>query len=329
MSLANNKLIKLLGIATPIIGAPMAGASGGYITAEQIQKEIEVARQAFGSDSQLPLRIGVGFLCWRLERDEAQGEKELNVALDSHVTAIWLSFGEKLPKWIQQVRDHDRANGRKTIIFVQVPSAEDALVASRDWKVDVIVAQAFILMPGIEAGGHGFGNAPSMKSLITSILSIIPEDGPSVVGAGGLATGKDVAELLSLGAAGAVLGTRFLLTPESLYSDSHKQALVVAESTTSVRSMAFDQARDTLGWPSGVDGRGLRNATVDDYEKGEDIQVLRSKFQEAARNNDVSRAIVWAGTGVGDMRSIKPARELVQELNQECLAYLQSNAVQP
>lgn len=80
-----------------------------------------------------------------------------------------------------------------------------------------------------------------------------------IVGAGGLATGAQVAELLALGAAGAVLGTRFLMTPESLYNDAQRQALAAADSTASVRTMAFDQVRGTLGWPSGVDGRGLRN----------------------------------------------------------------------
>lgn len=140
-----------------------------------------------------------------------------------------------------------------------------------------------------------------------------------------------MAELLALGAAGAVLGTRFLMTPESLYTDAQKQALAAAKSTASVRTMAFDQARGTLGWPSGVDGRGLRNgqsccscqwsldgayvvllslcaATVDDYERGEDINILRSKFQEAVRNNDMNRAIVWAGTGVGLIKDVKPAK---------------------
>lgn len=101
-----------------------------------------------------------------------------------------------------------------------------------------------------------------MRSLIASILSVVPANGPAVIGAGGLATGRHVAELLGLGAAGAVLGTRFLLTPESLYSDAHKQALVAAGSSSSVRSMAFDQARGTLGWPSGVNGRGLHNGGI-------------------------------------------------------------------
>jgi len=98
--------------------------------------------------------------------------------------------------------------------------------------------------------------------LVASILSVAPGNGPAVIGAGGLAIGRHVAELLGLGAAGAVLGTRFLLTPESLYSDAHKQALVAADSSSSIRSMAFDQARNALSWPSGVDGRGLRNGGI-------------------------------------------------------------------
>lgn len=98
--------------------------------------------------------------------------------------------------------------------------------------------------------------------MIASILSVVPGNGPAVIGAGGLATGRHVAELLGLGAAGAALGTRFLLTPESLYSDAHKQALVAADSSSSIRSIAFDQALNVLGWPSGVDGRGLHNGEI-------------------------------------------------------------------
>ncbi|KAF9449943.1 2-nitropropane dioxygenase [Macrolepiota fuliginosa MF-IS2] len=301
------------------LGGGFGFVGAGYETAEQLGREMEIARQALVADRNSPLRIGVGFLCWRLEADELQGEKLLQTVLNNHVVAIWLAFGSNLPKWIQFVRDHDAANGGKTIIFVQLSSVEETLVAIHDWKVDVIVAQ------GIEAGGHGASYAPPLKSLIPSILSITPDDGPAIVGAGGLATGGHVAELLTLGAAGAVLGTRFLMTPESLYTESQQQALAAAESTASIRTMAFDQARGTLGWPSGVDGRGLRNATVDDYERGEDIGVLRSKFQEAVRDNDTNRTIVWAGAGVALMKDVKPAKEVTQELHQECLAHLKDS----
>lgn len=90
--------------------------------------------------------------------------------------------------------------------------------------------------------------------LIMSAISSVP-----IVAAGGVATGAQVASFLTLGASGVALGTRFLLCPESLYSDVQRHALISADSSSSVRTMAFDHARNTLGWPKGVDGRGLRN----------------------------------------------------------------------
>lgn len=48
--------------------------------------------------------------------------------------------------------------------------------------------------------------------------------------------------------------------------------------------------------------------TVNDYDNGEDIGVLRSKFMEAARTDDTDRIIVWAGSGVGLMNKIQPAK---------------------
>jgi nitronate monooxygenase len=96
-------------------------------------------------------------------------------------------------------------------------------------------------------------------TLLPLILANTPANGPIIIGAGGVADGSQVAALLTLGASGAVLGTRFLLSPESLYSDAQRKVLVEANSSQSVRTMAFDEARGTVGWPKGIDGRGIRN----------------------------------------------------------------------
>lgn len=115
------------------------------------------------------------------------------------------------------------------------------------------------LSSGIEAGGHGASYAPPLLTLVPEILAVAPVGGPPILGAGGLANGAHIASLLTLGASGVVLGTRFLLSPESLYTDKQRQALIAANSDASVRTMAFDHARNTLEWPRGIDGRGLRN----------------------------------------------------------------------
>jgi len=175
---------------------------------------------------------------------------------------------------------------------------------------------------GVESGGHGAGYALPVLNLVPLILSAMPAEGPPILAAGGLANGDHIAAMLTLGAAGTVLGTRFLLAYESLYSDVQRKALVGANSELSVRSMAWDHARETLGWPAGVDGRGLRNSTVEDFENKVNIETLKTKFKEGVKNQDPDRIIVWAGTGVGQMNQTQTAKSIVEELHRECLESL-------
>lgn len=162
------------------------------------------------------------------------------------------------------------------------------------------------ILAGNESGGHGYDSAPPLFTLVSSILAALPKDGPPLLAAGGLVTGSQVASLLVLGAAGAVLGTRFLMTPESLYSDAQKKVLVAAKSDMTVRTLAFDRARGTLGWPEGVDGRGLYNHTVKDVDDGVDIAIVKEKFEQGVRDGDPSRMLVWSGMGIGliDRKSV-------------------------
>jgi len=175
---------------------------------------------------------------------------------------------------------------------------------------------------GVESGGHGAGYALPLLNLLPLILSAMPADAPPILAAGGLANGGHLAAVLTLGAAGAALGTRFLLAYESLYSDAQRRALVGAKSEMSVRSMAWDHARETLGWPAGVDGRGLRNSTVEDFDNRVDIETLKTKFREGVKNEDTDRIIVWAGTGVGQMSRTQSAKSIVEELHRECEEHL-------
>ena len=241
----------------------------------------------------------------------------LSSALKSRVQAVWFAFGDDLGQWVKFVRDW----GDKTLIFIQISNVEEAKKAIYEWKADVIVAQGALSdlswwtyshessISGIESGGHGNGAAPPLLSLISSVLSLSPiRHGPPVLGAGGLAHGGHVAALLAMGASGGVLGTRFLLTPESLYSNAQKSALLAATSSSTIRTMAFDRARGTLGWPRGINGRALLNDTVRDDDNGVDIEIIKTKFLAAVEKEDAKRMVIWAGTGVGEMNVIKEAR---------------------
>jgi len=110
-----------------------------------------------------------------------------------------------------------------------------------------------------------------------------------------------------------------LVAPESLYTDAQRKALVQASGNPTVRTMAFDHARGTLGWPEGVDGRALRNATVDDFDAGVDKDIIKTKFLESSQRQDPARMLVWAGTGVTLISQVQPAKDIVQDLHRECL----------
>lgn len=335
----NTSLTRLLGINTPVVAAPMAGASGGalaanvtaagafgflaagYLDETSLRKEISLARSILNLPDSDRLPVGVGYLAWKLEKSTvAEAEDMLNTALDNHVQAMWLAFGVRLDEWIRYIRSYDKIHRRSnpTLIFVQVSSVEEALVAVENWKVDVIVAQ------GNESGGHGYGSAPPLLTLIPSILQCLREDAPPLLAAGGLNNGCHIAALLALGAAGAVLGTRFLATPESLYTNPQKNALITAKSESTIRTMAFDRARGTQDWPAGVDGRALYNNTVKDLDEGADISVVREKFKKSVSEGDPDRMLVWAGTGVGLISEIKDARAVVQELHHDTVERLKA-----
>jgi len=334
-------LTQLLGIQTPIIAAAMAGASGGalaaqvasaggfgflsagYDSADSLKKEVAIARNILHTEQDQTLRVGVGFLVWLLEKDPSKAEELISIALENRVQAVWFSFGEDIGRWVKFVREHDPRAGTKDAskIFIQLSTVQELKVAITEWNADVIVVQ------GNEAGGHGLNASLPLLSLFPLLAKVASElNGPPLLAAGGLAAGSQIASLLTLGASGVVMGTRFLLSPESLYSDPQRDALLAADSSSSVRTMAFDYARSTLGWPKGIDGRGLRNATVDDYESGLDVNIVREKFAESARKGEKDRFVVWAGSGVGLMSKILPAKDIVTELHTECLQYLQRGA---
>lgn len=60
-----------------------------------------------------------------------------------------------------------------------------------------------------------------------------------------------------------------------------------------VRTRRFDEARGTLGWGEGVDGRGVRNWTSEREGGGG-----REEYEVAVKEGDVTRIVTWAGESV-------------------------------
>ena len=67
-----------------------------------------------------------------------------------------------------------------------------------------------------------------------------------------------MAAALALGAAGAVMGTRFAATRESMYSEEKKQRYLSAKASDTHRTRLYDDL-GAVAWPAGVDGRTISN----------------------------------------------------------------------
>ncbi|MGH3413994.1 MAG: NAD(P)H-dependent flavin oxidoreductase [Marmoricola sp.] len=118
-------------------------------------------------------------------------------------------------------------------VVAQVGTGPEATRAV-GWGVDALIAQAR------EAGGHLLGRFPATEAM-ASVSGVA--DGRPVFLAGGIATRPDVERALDAGAAGAVAGTRFLLTGESGAHPLYQQRVLAARHTIETSLFGF-------GWPA-------------------------------------------------------------------------------
>ena len=139
-----------------------------------------------------------------------------------------------------------------------------------------------------------------------AVLIALP-DGPLIVAAGGIATGTQIASILTMGADGVVLGTRFLFTHECGWSPEKKEVLINADLSSTTRSLAFDEVNKTMGWPDKCDGRAIANKIMDDHKEGLALDERLQRFEESAAKGEKDRLVVWAGVGAGLTNEIKNA----------------------
>jgi nitronate monooxygenase len=309
-----------LGIEHPVLLAPMdlvsdgrlaaavsaAGGLGilgaGYGEATWLARELEVLAQS-------GRRWGVGFITWSL----ATQPHLLDLVLERRPVAVMLSFGDPAP-WVDRIH----AAGALALCQVQsIASARQAVAAG----ADILVAQ------GTEGGGPG-----ASRGLVTLLPEIVDAvaDGRPVVAAGGIADGRGLAAALMLGAAGALLGTRFYATEEAAGSRAAKQRICEAGGDDTARSIVFDISRRRV-WPPPYTGRCIRNdhaqrwigREVELLQRAEEIAPAYARAREA---EDFDVAAVIAGEASGLVNEVVPVAAVMQRLTGQAEALLRDGA---
>lgn len=140
--------------------------------------------------------------------------------------------------------------------------------------------------------------------MLQAVLQAVP-NGPPILAAGGISTGSQIAALLTMGASGVALGTRFLFTHECAFSNDMKSVLVDAGLDATTRSYAFDEVRGITAWPKGNDGRAIANDIISDYRKELSLETRVKKYHEGNSKGEKERLIIWAGVGAGLVKDIR------------------------
>lgn len=161
-----------------------------------------------------------------------------------------------------------------------------------------------------------------------AIVDLASERAPDaiVVAAGGIADGRGVAAALMLGASGALIGTRFYASVESLAHEKAKARLAAASGDDTLRTTTVDIVR-RLDWPREFTARVLRNDFVERWHGKEAalaqaVEAEGERYRRAAERGDFSTAIVFGGEAADLVTDAPPAGEIVARLIEEAEAAL-------
>ena len=233
--------------------------------------------------------------------------------------------------------------GSMTKIAPIVSTGKAARIITKLWTKKYDRLPDLVIVEGPEAGGHlGFSPKelalpvlPDLKTLVSDVLEALKPFEEAfrkkvpVVAAGGIFTGRDIADYLKLGASGVQMATRFVATEECDAHPNFKQAYVDATEET-VKIVVS---------PLGMPGRAIENAHVRKVEtEGKPInkcfRCLRACDPKTAPycitealvkavKGDVEDGLVFIGSTGSRVQKIVPVRTLMDELVSEAEAALE------
>jgi nitronate monooxygenase len=304
------RFTELFSVRHPIALAPMAGSAGGALAAavsnggglglvggglgdpDWLDRELAIAAERTSEP------WGVGFLSW------AVGPAAVERALERGPHAVMLSFGDPRP-----LAGPVKRAGVKLIVQVtELDEARQAMAVG----ADVIVAQ------GTEAGGHSGGSGRATLPFVPAVADLAAP--VPVLAAGGIADGRGLAAALALGAAGALIGTRFQASSEALAAPAVVKAILGGTGEDTERSRVLDIARGA-GWPARYPGRAIRNAFLDTWRGREEEldrdEAAKDAYRAAARRGDPEAVAAWASEAIDLITEVGAAADLTGSIAQE------------
>lgn len=308
------RITELLGIRHPIIQGGLQGlgraelaaavsAAGGlglvtagcFETAAELEAEILCARAL--TDQPVGVNISIG---------SRRSMSEFVDCICELGVRIVFTSGNNPEPFVERIKQHGMA-------WVHVaPAVRFAHKAQR------LGADAVVLV-GFEAGGH-----PGLDDVALSVLvrKASQELAIPVIAAGGICDGRSMMAALAWGAEGVQIGTRFVLTRETVLHPEMKRALQQAsEHDTLVIERTLRKARRVLRTPPA-------EAVLELERQGADFERLRpiiggEAYLETILQGRIDRGVLSTGQSIGLYDDVPSAGDVVRRIVEESAAVLE------
>lgn len=244
--------------------------------------------------------------------------------------------GAGLPKHLPEI-----VMNTSTKIAPIVSSGKAAATITKIWDRNYNYLPDAMIVEGPEAGGHlGFSmsqllenNVPSLTEIVKEVLQAIQpfelkyNKKIPVIAAGGIYTGKDIADALNNGASGVQISSRFVATEECDAHINFKQAYIDSK----------EEDLRIIKSPVGMPGRAIYNNFIEKAEKG--LHKVKSCYRclstcdpattpycitdalIASVTGDTDNGLVFAGSNVYRIDKMTTVKELLKELVTEAEQY--------
>ncbi|MEO1012070.1 MAG: nitronate monooxygenase [Bacteroidota bacterium] len=300
-----NRITALFGTQYPLVQAGMVWASGwrlasavsnagglgligaGSMYPEVLREHIQKCQQA----TTKPFGVNVPMLYPEIDA-------LMDIILEMGVKIVFTSAGN--PKtWTSFLKE-------RGITVVHVVSSLKFALKAEEAGVDAVVAEGF------EAGGHNGRDETTTLVLIPSVTRRLRIP---TIAAGGIATGRAMLAVMTLGADGVQVGSRFVASEEASSHIRFKEKIVeVGEGDT----------RLTLKELAPV--RLIKNKFYKDVQEAYDQGATKAELQKLLGRGRAKKGMFEGDLEEGELeigqvsaliKEIKPAREIVKELMDE------------
>ena len=297
------RITELLGIQYPIIQGGMAWVAEHHLAAavsaagglgligganapgEVVREEIRKARELTDKP------IGVNVMLLSPHADDVA-----RVVVEEGIKVVTTGAGNP-----EKYMDMWEAAGIKVI-----PVVASVALAKRMEKygADAVVAE------GMESGGH-IGEQTTM----TLVPQVVDAVSIPVIAAGGIADGRGIAAAFMLGAEAVQIGTRFVVSKESIVHENYKQRIIKAKDIDST----------VTGRTHGHPVRCLRNQMTREYikleQEGKSFEELEyltlGTLRKAVQEGDVTNGTVMAGQIAGMITKEQTCKEMIDEMMEQ------------